>query len=107
MCRIFQSADMSKREGLSCQETRNGEAHGLIAYWERGRDKRREAPDLAEWATDGELPILARKGGIEKAVQNKRSLARSTTSPRGSVYGVRTWTSTWIANRRRCAPVPA
>jgi hypothetical protein len=72
MRRIHRFADTPKREGLSWQETWNGEDHGLIACWERGREKRRENQDLAERAAKGELPVLAWKGGVEKAIQKKQ-----------------------------------
>ena len=72
MRRIFRAANEPKRERLSWQETWNGEDNGLIACWERGRDKRMEAPQLAERARLGELPVLAWKGGVEKAIQKKQ-----------------------------------
>lgn len=72
MRHIHRSADEPKREGLSWQETWNSEDQGLIACWERGREKRRESPGLAERAINGELPALAWKGGVERAMQKKK-----------------------------------
>ena len=54
-------------------ETRwKGPDLGLIASWERGREKRVEAPELAARARQGELVPLAWKGGVEKALKAKR-----------------------------------
>lgn len=48
-----------------------GADQGLICSWLRGVEKSREAPDLAARAMAGELPVLAWKGGIEKAIKTK------------------------------------
>jgi hypothetical protein len=45
---------------------------GLIACWERGREKRREDPSLAAQAADGQLVVLPWKGGVEKATKKKQ-----------------------------------
>lgn len=42
---------------------------GLIACWLRGREKAREAPDVAARARAGELPVLAWKGGVDRAIK--------------------------------------
>jgi hypothetical protein len=44
---------------------------GLITSWERGREKSAEEPRLAALAAAGQLPVLAWKGGVEKAIQKK------------------------------------
>jgi hypothetical protein len=53
------------REGLSWHEMWAGPDDGLIACWERGREKRIEEPELARRAEQGELVTLAWKGGTE------------------------------------------
>ncbi len=46
-----------------------GEDRGLVACWERGREKARENPELATLAASGELVVLPWKGGIERAIK--------------------------------------
>lgn len=46
--------------------------HGLIAAWERGREKGREDPELAEKASAGCLVILPWKGGVQRAIKAKK-----------------------------------
>lgn len=45
---------------------------GLIACWERGREKRLEDPLLADKAGSGQLVVLPWKGGVEKAIKKKQ-----------------------------------
>lgn len=45
---------------------------GIIASWERGREKRREDPALAARAVAGELIVLPWKGGVEKAIKGSK-----------------------------------
>lgn len=42
---------------------------GLIACWERGREKCKEDPQLAINACNDELVVLPWKGGVEKAIK--------------------------------------
>jgi hypothetical protein len=42
---------------------------GLIACWERGRERALEAPPLASRAASGELPVLPWKGGHDKLLK--------------------------------------
>lgn len=58
----------------SWEERWGGFDQGLIACWFRGREMRREAPDLAERAKAGELPVLPWKGGVERAIKTKNKL---------------------------------
>lgn len=61
------------REGLTWSETWEGPDKGLIWCWERGRQKRTEEPDLSARATEGELPVLSWKGGVQqKLVMGKK-----------------------------------
>jgi hypothetical protein len=48
-----------------------GQDQGLIAAWQRGLEKRHQAPELARQCEEGQLPLLAWKGGIEKVSQAK------------------------------------
>jgi hypothetical protein len=43
--------------------------HGLIASWERGREKAAKDPALAARASVGELVVLPWKGGVTKATK--------------------------------------
>ncbi len=69
--RIYRSYLEPKREGLSWKQRWKGQDGGLIACWEKGRDLRISEPDLAVRAKNGELPVLAWKGGIEKQTKKK------------------------------------
>lgn len=69
---IFRSIVEPKREGLSWDETWEGADKGIVACWERGREKAKEDAELAECACRGELPILAWKGGVEKKIKAKK-----------------------------------
>ena len=48
------------------QELWDGDDRGLILCWELGREKRQREPELARRAENGELPVSAWKGGVEK-----------------------------------------
>ena len=61
---IRSSADWEKRW--------NDFDHGLIACWERGREKSVEDAALASQARLGQLVILPWKGGVEKALKVKQ-----------------------------------
>lgn len=56
---LSRSIQEPKRKELSWEEKWKGLDNGLIACWERGRDKALEDPELAERAKNGELVILA------------------------------------------------
>lgn len=60
------------REGLKWDERWHAEDDGLIACWERGREKRSEDPALAAQAVAGQLVVLPWKGGVEKAIKKKQ-----------------------------------
>lgn len=61
-------SDASYKE-LAWSERWEGPDGGLIACWERGREKSKEDPDLAAAATRGELAILPWKGGVDRATK--------------------------------------
>ncbi len=67
--RLRRSVLQPIREGLSWSETWDGPDKGLIWCWERGRQKRVEEPELAARADQGELVILAWKGGVEEKLK--------------------------------------
>ena len=71
------------REGAKWEERWNAEDDGLIACWERGREKRLEAPSLAAQAADGQLVVLPWKGGVEKAIKKKQKF--------GTLYYLAMW----------------
>lgn len=70
--KIHRSITEPIREGAKWDERWSAEDDGLIACWERGREKRIEAPALAAQAVDGQLVILPWKGGVEKAIKKKQ-----------------------------------
>lgn len=59
------------RKGMSTSELWHGADNGLIACWERGREKSLENPESAVNARCGQLVPLPWKGGIEKAIKTK------------------------------------
>jgi hypothetical protein len=65
------------------EEKWNGVDQGLIACWERGREKHLEDPTLASQARDGQLVVLPWKGGVEKAIKKKQKY--------GTLYYVAMW----------------
>ena len=69
--RIHRSCQEPIREGLSWEERWRGPDEGLITCWEVGRAKSKSNPEIAEFAKNGELPILGWKGGVDKATQKK------------------------------------
>lgn len=70
--RIHRSVTEPIRRGATWDERWNAEDDGLIACWERGREKRLEDPPLAALAAAGQLVILPWKGGVEKATKKKQ-----------------------------------
>ncbi len=71
------------RKEAKWEERWNAEDDGLIACWERGREKRIEDPALAAQATDGQLVVLPWKGGVEKAIKKKQKF--------GTLYYLAMW----------------
>jgi hypothetical protein len=70
--RVFRNADEPPRHDQAWEQRWNGPDRGLIASWERGREKAREDPDLASAASRGELVPLPWKGGVEQATKAGR-----------------------------------
>ena len=72
MMKIQRSVSTPIRVAASWEERWNGADQGLIACWERGRDKKEEDPSLAIKALNGQLVLLPWKGGVEKALKKKQ-----------------------------------
>lgn len=79
---IYRSIEESNRKDLTWEELWKGSDNGLIACWERGRVKAADNPDLAESCKNGELPVLAWKGGVDKKIKGKKY---------GSLFYLATW----------------
>lgn len=69
--RLHRSIDEPIRTGQTTEERWKGPDRGLIACWERGREKAGEDESLAGRARAGELVILPWKGGAEKELKSK------------------------------------
>jgi len=83
MSHLKRSFSEPKRLNISWDEKWKSYDNGLIACWERGREKALEDPELAARAKSGELVILAWKGGVEKAIKAKHK------------YGTLNYLATW------------
>lgn len=70
--KIHRSITEPIREGGTWDERWKAEDNGLIACWERGREKSLEDPSLATQAAAGQLVVLPWKGGVEKAIKKKQ-----------------------------------
>jgi hypothetical protein len=70
--KIYCSISEPIRENLKWEERWRDIDQGLIACWERGREKSAEDPALAAQARDGQLIVLPWKGGVERAIKTKR-----------------------------------
>lgn len=70
--KMHRSFSEPTRENVTWEERWSGLDGGLIACWERGREKRLEEPYLASQARDGQLVVLPWKGGVEKAIKKKQ-----------------------------------
>lgn len=70
--KVSRSKTELPRAPISWDERWNGPDHGLIACWERGREKAIEDPELSSRARNGQLVSLPWKGGVEKAVKAKQ-----------------------------------
>lgn len=68
---IYRSKEEPNRINLTWYDKWRGPDKGLITCWEVGRNLRKENPELAEKALNGELPILGWKGGVDKKTKKK------------------------------------
>jgi hypothetical protein len=69
--RIQRNFSEPKRPTRDYDSLWNGPDQGLIASWERGREKALEDPELSTRAKNGELVILGWKGGVDKQLKTK------------------------------------
>ena len=70
--RISRSITEPIRQNLSWEKQWKDCDQGLIACWERGREKSNEDPALAAQARDGRLVVLPWKGGAKKATKKQK-----------------------------------
>ncbi len=70
--KIHRSIKEPTRKSMSWVARWKDKDRGLIACWERGREKRFEDPALASQAVKGRLVVLPWKGGVEKAIKKKQ-----------------------------------
>lgn len=70
--KIHRSISEPIREGANWDERWNAADDGVIACWERGREKRLEDPALAAQANGGQLVVLPWKGGVERTIKKKQ-----------------------------------
>jgi hypothetical protein len=69
--KITRSISEPIRQNLTRNERWDSDDNGLIACWERGREKALEEPGLATSAIVGQLVLLPWKGGVERALKKK------------------------------------
>lgn len=81
--KLHRSITVPIREGAKWDERWNATDDGLIACWERGREKSLEDPSLAAQAAKGQLVVLPWKGGVEKAIKKKQKF--------GTLYYLAMW----------------
>lgn len=70
--KIRRSISEPIRSNISWDEAWAGPDAGLIAAWERGREKSKESPALAAQALEGQLVSMPWKGGVERTTEPKR-----------------------------------
>jgi len=69
--KITRSIAEAIRQNLSWHEQWEGDDKGIIACWERGRQKASEDAVLVASTLQGQLVVLPWKGGVEKAIKKK------------------------------------
>lgn len=60
------------RTGLIWDQKWKSDDNGLIACWERGREKQIQDQELAKQAAAGQLVILPWRGGVERLIKAKQ-----------------------------------
>jgi hypothetical protein len=70
--KLHRSINEPLRDNATWEELWSGEDQGLVACWERGREKSLEDIVLANQALAGQLVVLPWKGGVEKAIKLKQ-----------------------------------
>ncbi len=79
---FYRSIEEPIRKNLNWDELWKGFDNGLIACWERGREKALDNSELSQSCKNGELPVLAWKGGVDKKIKGKKY---------GSLFYLATW----------------
>lgn len=83
---LYRSIKEPIRNNLTWEEFWKGSDNGITVCWERGRVKAANELGLAESCKNGELPVLAWKGGVEKKIKGKK-------------YGSLLYLATWQGSR--------
>jgi len=96
MPKFFRSVSTPIRENLTWHQRWDGPDDGLIACWERGREKRLDEPELARRAELGELVTLAWKGGTEAIDEPIDGEKKPKSQKR---YGSLKYLATWLGLR--------
>lgn len=81
--KIHRSIAEPIRLNANWEERWNGVDQGLVACWERGREKSLEDSALASQTRNGQLVLLPWKGGVEKALKKKQKY--------GTLYYLAMW----------------
>ena len=79
---FYRSIEEPIRKNLSWEGLWKGFDNGLIACWERGRENALDDSELSQSCKNGELPVLAWKGGVDKKIKGKKY---------GSLFYLATW----------------
>lgn len=70
--KVYRSLVEPVRLNIDWEDKWHSSDQGLIACWERGREKKLEDESLCSQATAGQLVLLPWKGGVEKATKKNR-----------------------------------
>lgn len=89
---LLVSVSSPLRVNLTWEQNWAGPDEGIIACWERGRQKRLDEPDLALRAEGGELVTLAWRGGTETIEVPESSEGKTRSNKR---YGTLNYLATW------------
>ena len=79
---FYRSIEEPIRKNLNWEGLWKGFDNGLIACWERGRENALNNSELSQSCKNGELPVLAWKGGVDKKIKGKKY---------GSLFYLATW----------------
>ncbi|WP_080270506.1 hypothetical protein N027_03415 [Pseudomonas syringae USA007] len=74
MTRVFRKNDVPPRTGLTHAQTWDAEDRGIIQCWENGRELAVASPSVAKRCLEGELPILAWKGGVSRDMKLRKKI---------------------------------
>lgn len=102
---IERKVDTPPRDGLNWAALWADLPTTLVSCWDRGREKAREDPLLAEACLRGELPLLPWAGGVERKLKSGRragslQYVAMWQGLRGDVLRVDTDGVTWLVCSR-------